>query len=132
MKVSKKFLKVLHHTFILLLAISLQKNPRLAWGDMSIVRIDLGQEQIVFESYELGENDYLELHNSHALPIQNIEVVNWLSGKRLMSIKEIAKDQSAKIQFEKGTYIFRYLIADGKENLLSRQFQVEVKAKVIL
>ena len=124
--------RVLRCFIMLMLVFALQKVPWATCGEIGLIQIHLSREQAVSDVYELGENDYLELHNRYSWSINEIEVFNELNGKKLVSIQKIEKGQSAKMQFKKGSYTVRYLITDGQNGIASRQFQVEVKAKVVL
>jgi len=117
---------------IFTLFLTLQIAPDFAWGKANSLLIHLGKNQKIFNRYSLGDKESLNLHNGYSNSIRNIKILNYPSGKQIMSIKELPKNQTAKLNFSRGTYIIRFHIINSRGINVSQEFQLKVNSQVML
>lgn len=112
-------------TFLLFIQLMLG----ISWAKEGDLRVNLSNYFSESFYYSLEEKHSLYLHNDFVETIKNIEIINYLSERKIISIDELSRNQSAEIKFSKGTYIIRFDMINNENIKISRQFKINIFSK---
>ena len=108
------------------LILALQIAPNIVNATINNLQINLGNDQELSPYYTLGDKESLSLYNGYSKPILNIKIIDYFSGKPIMSIEEIRQNQSTNITFSKGIYIIHFNLTNYTGRSVIKEFQIKV------